>query len=107
VILTVDDEVVASPEVQACVYRIIQESVTNTMRHSNATRIEARVQCGIESVEVDIQDNGSGTRLPRFTPGNGVRGMRERVAKLGGSFNVDAGPRGWRVHATLPARAAA
>ncbi|MDG4825075.1 histidine kinase [Asanoa sp. WMMD1127] len=105
VTIAVDDDVVASPEVQACVYRIIQESVTNTMRHSNATRIEAKVRRKDNLVEVAVDDNGSATRVPRFTPGHGVRGMRERVANLGGSFDVNAGPGGWRVHATLPGKA--
>lgn len=102
VTLKVDDDIAASPEIQACVYRVIQESVTNTMRHSNATRIEATVHCGGGSVEVAIRDNGSGTRVPRHAPGHGVRGMRERVTNLGGSFDVQAGPGGWQVRAVLP-----
>ncbi|WP_203701150.1 sensor histidine kinase [Asanoa iriomotensis] len=106
VTLTVDDEVNASPDVQACVYRIIQESVTNTMRHSTATRIDATIDCREELVLVTVHDNGGGgARVPRFAPGHGVRGMRERVTALGGSFDVHAGPGGWRVRATLPAAA--
>ncbi len=104
VTIAIDDDVVAGAAVQACVYRLIQESVTNTMRHSDATRIEARVRRRDDLVEVGIHDNGSGTRVPRFTPGHGIRGMRERVARLGGSFDVTAGPDGWQVHATLPAK---
>jgi signal transduction histidine kinase len=105
VAVSVGDDVVADAEVQACVYRLIQESVTNTMRHSDATRIEAWVRSRDDLVEVDIRDNGSGTRVPRFSAGHGISGMRERVAGLGGSVDVDAGPGGWQVHATLPAKA--
>jgi signal transduction histidine kinase len=105
VTLEVDHDMAASAAVQACVYRVVQESVTNTMRHSNATRIEATVNNGGSFVEVTVLDNGSGTRVPRNTAGHGVRGMRERVANLGGSFDVNAGPGGWQVRATLPAKA--
>ncbi|GAA3774365.1 sensor histidine kinase [Plantactinospora mayteni] len=104
VTLTVD-ELSASREVEACVYRVVQESVTNTMRHSDASRIEVAVHGEEETVEVTVHDNGTGTRLPRSAPGHGLRGMRERVEQLSGSFDVHPGPAGWRVRARLPAKA--
>jgi signal transduction histidine kinase len=94
----------ASPAVETCAYRVVQESVTNTMRHSNATRIDVAVRDGDDAIEVTVHDNGTGTRLPRFGPGHGVRGMRERVEALGGSLTIHTGPGGWRVQATLPAK---
>ena len=101
--LDLDGELAAlSPAVDAAVYRIVQESVTNTMRHSNATRIDVAVRAGDDAIEVTVHDNGTGARLPRFGPGHGVRGMRERAEALGGSLIVHAGPGGWRVQATLP-----
>ncbi|MFC0532407.1 sensor histidine kinase [Phytohabitans kaempferiae] len=99
------EEVVASPDVEACVYRTVQEAVTNTMRHSNATHITVTVGAEDDVVEATVHDNGTGNRLSRFTPGHGVRGMRERAEKLGGALTVHTGPDGWRVRATLPAKA--
>ncbi len=95
----------ASPAVETCAYRVVQESVTNTMRHSNATRIDVAVRDGDDAIEVTVHDNGTGTRLPRFGPGHGVRGMRERVEALGGTLTVRTGSDGWWVRAGIPAEA--
>jgi signal transduction histidine kinase len=100
---TVED-VAASPDVEACVYRMVQEAVTNTMRHSNATRLTIAVRGAAGAVTVSVHDNGSGARPPRNTRGQGLRGMRERAAELGGTLDVDAGSGGWRIHARLPTR---
>ncbi|MDG4787871.1 sensor histidine kinase [Micromonospora sp. WMMD1102] len=98
-------EVSASPDVQTCVYRIVQESVTNTMRHSNATRIEVGLAAEDDVLEVTVRDNGSGGRAARFGAGHGIGGMRERAEALGGTLSVHSGSDGWRVRATLPGKA--
>lgn len=102
------DEVRAPAETEAVAFRVVQESVTNTLRHSDATRISVGVRAergGGDGggLRVTVADDGSRARTPRFTPGHGLAGMRERVASLGGELTVTAGPEGWRVAAWLPA----
>ena len=85
-------------------YRIVQEALTNTVRHARATRAVVTVRYGPDSVEVDVRDDG------RASPGSaanggghGLAGMRERASLLGGT--LEAGPLpsgGYRVHARLP-----
>ena len=88
------------------VYRIVQESLTNTLRHAPATAaVEVAVHRGDGHVEVVVTDAGASTGAEP-DPGSGSRrglvGMRERAAVFGGT--VEAGPHGpgWRVRALLP-----
>lgn len=96
------------PAVSAAIYRLAQESVTNARRHARRpTRIDVRVTADEDSVRLQVRDDGEGaaSRSPSPSGGFGVRGMRERVALLGGT--CDAGPgreRGWTVTAVLPRR---
>src|SRR5690606_20605883 len=90
---------------QLAVYRIVQESLTNTLRHAPATaRAEVSLERTAHAIEVTVTDRGPGVTPPQSTPGagRGVIGMRERVGVYGGA--VEAGPweGGWRVHAVLP-----
>jgi len=82
------------------VYRVAQEALTNTARHSTAAHITLDVDVSAHQVCIDVHDDGhvSGD----WYPGNGIIGMRERVALLGGTLS--AGPRGdgFHVHATIP-----
>lgn len=89
----------------AAVYRIVQESLTNVIRHANATRasVVARVNDG--RLEVVVRDNGRGPqRAPGDTSGTGIIGMRERVTVLGGQFFAGPADGGFVVHASLPLR---
>lgn len=85
------------------VYRIVQEAVTNALRHAGASRIEVRLQASGSALELDVTDNGSG-RIDAFhSPGHfGVHGMRERAQALGGEMVLEqiAGG-GVRVRVTL------
>jgi signal transduction histidine kinase len=90
------------PMVGAAVYRIAQESITNSVRHArNATRIDVRVTGERDCVRLIVLDDGEpGAASP---PGYGLAGMTERASLLGGT--LEAGPsagRGWLVTATLP-----
>jgi signal transduction histidine kinase len=74
-------------------FRLVQESLTNVARHSQATRVEVRIVRGRqsemqESIEVSIADNGRGTDLDAPRTGLGLVGMRERVAAIGGSLEL-------------------
>lgn len=81
------------------IYRILQEGTTNALRHSDATRVAARVTRDAAGWHVSLTDDGRG--LSGAAEGNGLSGMRERVSLLGGSFEVrDAAP-GVTLRATL------
>jgi signal transduction histidine kinase len=83
-------------------YRIVQEALTNVLRHAQATHASVRVEHRPDAVEVEIIDTGTGGPPPS-PGGTGIAGMRERVTALGGVFS--AGPQpggGFRVHAILP-----
>jgi signal transduction histidine kinase len=90
-------------------YRIVQESLTNTLRHSQATRADVIVRQAPGSVQVEIRDAGPARLSGRFEGARrGIVGMRERARLLGGT--LDAGPLpggGFRVRAELPLEPAA
>jgi signal transduction histidine kinase len=97
--------------VDAAAYRIVQEALTNTVRHSAGRSASVRLRYGDEDLVIEVNDDGAGTgaeagrdRAGGPGPGNGLTGMAERARALGGS--LDAGPRpggGFRVLAKLPA----
>ncbi|MFF3666095.1 sensor histidine kinase [Microtetraspora malaysiensis] len=95
--------------VDLAVYRIVQESLTNVIRHSGAGHAEVTVRLTGRDVFVEVADDGVG--VPGGGPlneGNGLVGMRERVMAVGGEFT--AGPvegKGFLVRARLPVRSAA
>ena len=97
------------PEVDLAAFRIIQESVTNVVRHSAARRCRVHLEFRSTELAIDVLDEGHGgprdapAAVPAATAGFGIAGMRERVALLGGRFS--AGPRpegGFHVIARLP-----
>jgi signal transduction histidine kinase len=110
VTLDIDSAADVPAPVQSVAYRIVQEALTNVARHAQASAVTVSVRRIPGATTVEVTDDGTtaaqaptGERL-----GNGVRGMRERAAALGG--RLDAGPRddgGWRVHALLPMSAPA
>lgn len=112
VVLTQPDPDVSSrlPEaVQEVAYRIVQESLTNVVRHAGARKAgvvlaledpESPAESGGGRLTVTIDDDGAGAAgVPE---GNGVTGMRERAAALGGTLELAALEPGWRVRAILP-----
>ncbi|MER7459852.1 sensor histidine kinase [Micromonospora sp. NPDC126480] len=87
------------------VYRIVQEALTNVVRHAAPTRCQVSVAVGCGEVHVEVTDDGPGTRVlpPDRSAGHGLIGMRERALMYDGSFH--AGPRpegGFGVSARLP-----
>jgi signal transduction histidine kinase len=88
-------------------YRVVQESLTNVLRHSAATAARVTLRRGDGALTVTVTDDGppqSGQRGGQPGGGQGLRGLRERIAAHGGTFR--AGPRdggsGFEVSATLP-----
>jgi signal transduction histidine kinase len=84
-------------------YRIVQEALTNVLKHAAAPHASVRVGFEPEALVLEINDDGRGRSAQRNGVGHGLAGMRERVALYGGKF--DAGPDpggGFRVRALLP-----
>ncbi len=89
--------------VDRTVYRIVQESLTNTLRHSGAATAAIRIERRPKSLVVRIDDNGKAAPGTAVEPGVGLQGMRERVAALGGRLSAEPRPEGgFSVQAELP-----
>lgn len=94
------------PPVDAALYRLAQESITNALRHArHATRVVVRAEGDADEVRLTVSDDGdTGLGTGAGTPGFGLVGMTERAHLLGGT--LEAGPRpdggGWTVRAVLP-----
>ena len=91
------------PGVDLSAYRIVQEALTNALKHAGDAEAEVTVRYGSSMLELEVVDNGSGAAAPGGTPGHGLIGMRERVALYGGL--LEAGTRnghGYAVRARLP-----
>ncbi|HEV7639292.1 MAG TPA: sensor histidine kinase [Gaiellaceae bacterium] len=92
-------------EVGLAAYRIVQESLTNVLRHAHATSAKVRLAYEPNRLLLEIQDDGVGNGASRSDHSHslGILGMRERAAALGGELEASALPQGgFRVRATLP-----
>lgn len=94
-----------APGVDLCAYRVVQEALTNVLRHSGCNDARAELHYHRHAIEVEVADSGSGQAAPVAVEGvgHGLRGMRERVAMYGGE--ITAGPRtpgGFVVRALIP-----
>jgi signal transduction histidine kinase len=91
--------------IELSAYRIVQEALTNALKHAGDAHASVHVRYGLDSLELEIVDNGAGTEATPLGGGHGLVGMRERVALYGGRF--DAGRRatgGFVVRVLLPIR---
>jgi signal transduction histidine kinase len=90
--------------VELAAYRIVQEALTNCLKHAAATRATVVVTYGREELRVDVDDNGRHRPGPDAGAGNGLTGMRERVVAYGGRLATGPGVHGgFHVEAHLPA----
>jgi signal transduction histidine kinase len=105
--LRVEGERVAIPPgVDLAAYRIVQESLTNALKHAGPARAVVQLRYATRAIGIEVTDDGPGTHNGGGT-GHGLVGMRERAALYGGT--LEAGPRpegGYAVRATLPLEAA-
>jgi signal transduction histidine kinase len=95
------------PTVDVSAYRIVQEALTNALKHSGGTRADVRVRYRPSELEVEIVDNGRGGSRAAATRngGLGLIGMRERAALHGGQLTAGPSPAGgFAVRARLPTR---
>lgn len=92
--------------VETAVFRIVQEALTNILKHAQARRAEVEIHLRPSDVRLRISDDGRGFDLSAVTArrdgGLGVIGMRERAELLGGRLQVTSGPQGTRVEAVIP-----
>ncbi|MGA4843508.1 sensor histidine kinase [Streptomyces sp. G45] len=91
------------PGADLAAFRIVQEALTNVVRHSGSRQARVRVRHAAGQVTLRVDDDGPATGADAGGSGNGLAGMRERAAALGGT--IEAGPRadgGFRVTAVLP-----
>jgi MYXO-CTERM domain-containing protein len=73
-------------------YRIVQEALTNVIRHANATKVTVTLDRGPDALSLTVRDDGQGAA--EVVEGNGVHGMRERATELGGQLDVTSTGRG-------------
>jgi signal transduction histidine kinase len=93
-----------SPELETAIFRIVQESLGNVHRHSGSTTAVVRLNAKDHHVQLDISDAGRGIPAEKAASrgGVGIRGMRERVAQLGGTIEIVPGAPGTTVRAVFP-----
>ena len=106
--LVVDVHVTEAPSalprgVDAAGYRIVQEALTNVVRHADAASVRVRVGAEEGDLVIEVEDDGAGRPAGNGRRGSGIRGMTERAAALGGQLTAGPGPgRGFAVRARLP-----
>lgn len=99
-----------SEAVEIALFRVLQESLTNVHRHSQAPSAEIKVEVDAEEITMEVSDHGRG--MPEYVLqqlrgdgtklGVGLAGMRERIHELGGTFDVTSGENGTTIRAAVP-----
>jgi signal transduction histidine kinase len=104
--LAVDGERAQLPgAVDVSAYRIVQEALTNVLKHARPARAQVQIDCSRDVVTIEVRDDGSGVTgtASEASSGHGLLGIRERVAVLGGELRAGPEPGGgFAVRATLP-----
>jgi signal transduction histidine kinase len=102
--VTLCDEPEASLPAKEAVYRITQEALHNTVKHARASNVKIKMVCTPERVTLEISDDGLGFDAGGDFPGHlGLRSMRERATRLGGTLEIESAPdRGTRIRAQIP-----
>jgi signal transduction histidine kinase len=100
-------EVRLPADIEEGAYRLVQEALTNAMKHAPGSTVDLRFSVRAGELEIELRDSGAPapSKLAKTGSGLGLAGMRKRIEALGG--RLDAGPvrgGGWRVHARVPTR---
>lgn len=98
-------EDVLDAQLEAAVYRLVQEALTNVVKHAHATRVEVSVTLTGGRLVAEITDDGVGFAIHEVRRGFGLTGMRERVLMAGGELTIDSSDAGTIVAATVPVSA--
>lgn len=94
------------PEIEVVLYRVVQEALTNIVRHARATWVRAQVALNGRDVLLTVEDDGQGI-APGSEPRLGLLGMQERISAAGGTLTIGAAPdKGVRITARIPVEAA-
>jgi two-component system sensor histidine kinase UhpB len=104
-IVTKHTELPLTPDQQTAVFRIVQEALTNVVRHAKASAVKISLAKATRAVRVQIEDNGRGmTREEAASPASiGLLGMRERAELVGGTLAIVATPgKGTTIRLTMP-----
>jgi signal transduction histidine kinase len=77
------------PSITLAIYRVVQEGLINALRHAQASHVDIAVDSDAHRIVVTVADDGIGMPTTDTRPGHfGLRGLAERIARLGGAFNV-------------------
>jgi signal transduction histidine kinase len=97
-------ELSLSPDAESLAYRIVQEGLTNAMKHAPGSDVSLRIAVKSDELEIELRNSGgeAPSSLARTGSGLGLRGLRERLETLGGSLEAGAEANGWRLHADIP-----
>jgi signal transduction histidine kinase len=98
-----DDLALLSPELETTIYRMVQESLTNIVKHARASHVRVGVEVAGTTATITVVDDGAGFDTTEGVAGFGLAGIRERVYLAGGSLKITSVPgQGTRVEAKLP-----
>jgi signal transduction histidine kinase len=93
----------APAEVEAAVFRVAQEALTNVGKHADATLVGLTLSYLDDVLLLDVRNDGGGFDLTVRPPGYGLAGMRDRLARVGGTLEVESAPgEGTAVNAAVP-----
>ncbi len=93
------------PQLETTIYRLVQESLTNVIKHAKASKVRVSVALIEGEVRIEVQDDGLGFDPAVRSEGFGLAGMRERVYLAGGTVELQSGENGTLVRARLPLQA--
>jgi signal transduction histidine kinase len=98
------EPVVLAPGLSLCAYRVVQEALTNAIKHAGPARAEVSIRWAPDALELEVADDGrGGVHAPAEPGGHGLVGMRERAALHGGTVEAGPGPDGgFAVLARIP-----
>jgi signal transduction histidine kinase len=93
-----------SPEAERLAYRIVQEGLTNAMKHAPGSDVRLRVSATATELEIELRNSGGEGRseLADTGSGLGLKGLRERLETLGGRLEAEPDDGGWRLRADIP-----
>ena len=95
------------PEIESTVYRLVQEALTNVVKHAKARNVRVAVVASAGGVTIEVQDDGVGFAADAPQSGFGLAGLHERAYLVGGTLTIESGDGGTLVRAELPVRAGA
>jgi signal transduction histidine kinase len=91
-----------APELETTIYRVVQEALTNVVKHAHARHARVAVSERRGEVNIEVRDDGVGFTAENETAGFGLTGMRERIHLASGTLEIDTGASGTCVRARLP-----